>query len=418
MSKAKKSKAQAALFLALTFGFGTTLPLATSLIHPAPVVAQTSQFPDVASNYWAAGFINELVAREVIAGFPDGSFKPDAPVTRAQFAAMVQKALSKTKGRDAIAFVDVSANYWAYTAINNSYEMGFLSGYPGQVFRPEQNIPREQVLVSLANGLNYSAMNNMSTVLSYYNDASSISEFARPAIAAATERKMVVNYSSLKQLNPKRNATRAEVAALIYQALFSQGQVAAINSQYIVTQQVAATPATSFRIPAGTAIPVSYTAEKILLTKDETVPVTLMVSSDIVSSQGAVLIPKGSEVMGEFRPSGNGTQFVAQQLKLTDGRMIAMNATSNVVTKTESVGKGTNVVGLLKNAALGAGAAAAISAVTGDQAIATEELLIGVGAGILATLIPQFLGLSKVDLLVVEPSTNLDLTFSSDLTIQ
>jgi len=417
MSKSKKSRAKAALFLALTFGFGTTLPLTTSLIHPAPVVAQTSQFPDVASNYWAAGFINELVSREIIAGFPDGSFKPDAPVTRAQFAAMVQKALSKTNSRDAISFVDVSANYWAYTAINNSYQMGFLSGYPGQVFRPEQNIPREQVLVSLANGLNYSAMNSTDTVLSYYNDAGSISDFARPAIAAATERKMVVNYANLKQLNPKRNATRAEVAALIYQALFSQGQVAAINSQYIVTQQVASTPATSYRIPAGTAIPVNYTAEKILLTKDETVPVTLMVSADIVSSQGAVLIPKDSEVMGEFRPSGDGTQFVAQQLKLTDGRTIPISATSNVVTETESVGKGTNVGVLLRNAALGAGAAAAISAVTGDKAIATEELLIGAGAGILATLIPKFLGLSKVDLLVVKPDTNLDLTFTSDLTI-
>jgi hypothetical protein len=76
-----------------------------------------------------------------------------------------------------------------------------------------------------------------------------------------------------------------------------------------------------------------------------------------------------------------------------------------------------NVGNLLKNAALGTGAAAAIAAVTGDRAIATEELLIGAGAGILATLIPQFLGMNKVDLLVVKPSTNLDLTFSSDLTI-
>jgi S-layer homology domain len=385
------------------------------LINPAPVVAQTSQFPDVASNYWAAGFINELVSRGIIAGFPDGSFKPDAPVTRAQFAAMVQKALSKTKTRETIAFVDVSSNYWAYTAINNAYTMGFMSGYPGQVFNPEQKIPREQVLVALANGLNYSATNNVDTVLSYYSDSTSISSFARSAIAAATERKMVVNYSNLKQLNPKRNATRAEVAALIYQALFSQGQVSAISSQYIVTQQVAST---SYRIPSGTAIPVTYTADKILLTKDETVPITLMVSADIVSSQGVVLIPQNTEVIGELRPSGNGTQFVAQQLKFADGRTIACSATSNVVTETESVSKGMNVGNLLKNAALGAGAAAAISAVTGDRAIATEELLIGAGAGILATLIPQFLGMNKVDLLVVKPSTNLNLTFSSDLTIQ
>jgi hypothetical protein len=414
MKKSHKTSKKTALFLALTLSFGSTLPLVTELINPAPVVAQTSQFPDVASNYWAAGFINELVSRGVIAGFPDGSFKPDAPVTRAQFAAMVQKALSKAKTRETIAFVDVSSSYWAYTAINNAYTMGFMSGYPGQVFSPEQNIPREQVLVALANGLNYSTTNNVDTVLSYYSDAASISSFARASIAAATERKMVVNYSNLKQLNPKRNATRAEVAALIYQALFSQGQVSAISSQYIVTQQVAST---SYRIPSGTAIPVTYTADKILLTKDETVPVTLMVSADIVSSQGTVLIPQNTEVIGEFRPSGNGTQFVAKQLKFADGRTFACNASSNVVTETESVSKGMNVGNLLKNAALGTGAAAAIAAVTGDRAIATEELLIGAGAGILATLIPQFLGMNKVDLLVVKPSTNLDLTFSSDLTI-
>ncbi|MGB2924079.1 MAG: S-layer homology domain-containing protein [Limnothrix sp.] len=422
MSKSKNTKAKAALLLALTFGFGTALPMigSSSLLNPSPAMAQSVTFSDVSASYWASGFISELVSQGVIAGFPDGTFKPDAPVTRAQFAAMVQKAMAQSSVREGINFTDVSSDYWAASAITKSYRMGFLSGYPGQVFRPEQNIPREQVLVSLANGLNYSTMNNVDTVLSYYSDASGISDFAKSAIAAATERRMVVNYSNLKRLNPKRNATRAEVAAMIYQALYSQNKVAAISSQYIVSQQVVSQqpPATTtYRIPTGTAIPVSYTSEKILLTKDEVLPVTMMVSSDITTSQGVVLIAQGSEVMGEFRPSGNGTQFVANKIKLADGRMIDCDAVSNVITKTESVRKGTSVTGLLKNAALGAGAAAAIAAVTGDDAIATEEVLIGAGAGILATLIPQFLGLSKVDLFVVEPSTNLNLTFRSDLTI-
>lgn len=412
MSKSNRFHTQTALLLALTFGFGATLPFQGSALNPAPAVAQASQFPDVPSNYWAASFINELVVRGVIAGFPDGSFKPDAPVTRAQFAAMVQKALSKTKGRDVIAFVDVPSNYWALTAINNAYQMGFLSGYPGQVFRPEQNIPREQVLVSLANGLNYSATNNVMTVLNYYSDSSSISEFARAPIAAATERKMVVNYANLKQLNPKRNATRAEVAAFIYQALASQGQVQAINSQYIVAQTVVAVDS---RLVAGTRIPVTYAEEKILLTKDETVPLTLTVASNIISTTGVVVIPQGTEIIGELRPAGNGTQFVAQQIKFANGAVAAFNARSEIVTETESVRRGTDLGGLLRNAALGTGAAAAIAAITGDKAIATEELLIGAGAGILATLIPQFLGMNSVDLISVKPSTNLNVTLDNDL---
>ncbi len=415
MKKLNKSKITTALFLSLTMGLGVSLPLTVPLLNPTPVMAQTSGFSDVSTDYWAATFISVLVTRGVIAGFPDGTFKPDAPVTRAQFAAMVQKAFpNKTRTRTAITFVDVASTYWAKTAINNAYEMGFLSGYPGNVFRPEQNIPREQVLVALANGFSYTASNNVDTILSYYNDGNGISNFARAPIAAATERNMVVNYANLKQLNPNRNATRAEVAAFIYQALVSQSTVTAINSPYIVTQQPIAT---DFRVPSNTVIPVTYKADKILLTKEETVPVTLIVSSNMATTNGVILIPQGSEIKGELQPKDGGTQFVAQQLILANGQTYNISATSNVITKTETVSQGMDTGNLLKNAALGTAAAAAIAAVTGDNAIATEELLIGAGAGILATLIPQFLGMNNVDLLVVEPETNLDLTLNSDLVI-
>jgi hypothetical protein len=255
MSKLNKHKVTTALLLSVTMGLGVSFPFSASLLNPTPVVAQSTTFVDVSSNYWAATFVNELVGRGVIAGFPDGTFKPDAPVTRAQFAAMIQKAFpNKTRTRSAITFVDVATTYWARAAINNAYEIGFLSGYPGQVFRPEQNIPREQVLVALANGLNYTAANNVDSILSYYNDASGISGFARAPIAAATEKQMVVNYANLTQLNPTRNATRAEVAAFIYQALVAQGQVTAINSPYIVAQR---TVTTDFRVTSGTVIPLT-----------------------------------------------------------------------------------------------------------------------------------------------------------------
>jgi hypothetical protein len=190
MNKLNNYKTTTALFLTLTFGVGATLPLTISLVNPSVVMAQNSQFNDVSPNYWAANFINPLVQKGIIAGFPDGTFKPDAPVTRAQFAAMVQKALPKNQIRSAINFNDVPSNHWANNAINNAYQMGFLSGYPGQIFRPEQNIPREQVLVSLANGLNYNPNQDVNSVLNFFSDSNSISNFARSPVAAATERSL------------------------------------------------------------------------------------------------------------------------------------------------------------------------------------------------------------------------------------
>lgn len=411
MSNLQRWQSGTAAFLALGLTAGALAPL----VSPAPSFAQ-STFSDVSSSYWARNFIAELAQRDIIAGFPDGTFKPDAPVTRAQFAAMLRKAnqeFNKGEQRGAVNFVDVASRYWAYTAIQDAYKTGFLSGYPGNVFRPEQNIPREQVLVSLANGLDYSA--SSTNVLNYYNDASSISSWARTPIAAATEKRMVVNYANVKQLNPQRNATRAEVAAFIYQALVSEGTAQTISSQYIVDT---APVATNFTIPAGTTIPVKYTKDKILVTKDETVPLTLTVDANITTSDGKVLIPAGSEVMGELRPAADqgGSQFVAQSIKM-NGQTMTVNASSGVITTTETVRKGVNVGNLVRDTALGTAAAAAIAAVTGDRAIATEELLIGGGAGAVLNLIATFLGRNSIDLIAIQPDTDLDLKLNSPLTV-
>lgn len=414
MSNLSRWQSGTAAFLALGIVAGAVAPI----VSIAPAFAQTTSFSDVSSSYWARDFIAQLAQRDIIAGFPDGTFRPDSPVTRAQFAAMLRKAnneFNKGKVRNAINFVDVSSRYWAYTAIQDAYTTGFLAGYPGNVFRPEQNIPREQVLTSLANGLNYTATQSVSTVLSYYNDSSSISNFARSPIAAATERSIVVNYPNLKTLNPVRNATRAEVAAFLYQALVSSGDAQAINSSYIVNGQPVATDVT---IPAGTTIPVTYDKDKILVTKDETVPLTVKVAANITTSDGRVLIPAGSSVIGELRPvkDQGGSQFVAQKIVI-NGQEKTINASSNVITTTETVRKGVNVGNLVKNAALGTAAAAAIAAVTGDRAIATEELLIGGGAGVVLNLIQTFLGQNSIDLIAIQPNTDMDLKLNSPLTV-
>ncbi|BAY44387.1 hypothetical protein SAMD00079811_19860 [Scytonema sp. HK-05] len=189
-------------------------------------------FKDVAANYWAKSYIEALASKNIIAGFPDGTFKPNEPVTRAQFAAIVSKAFAPAAQRQAINFNDVTRNFWGFQVIQSAYQGGFVSGYPDKTFKPEQQIPRVQVLVSLASGLGLSA--NTQNVLSVYSDASQIPNYATNSVAAATARQLVVNYPAVGQLNPNRQATRAEVAAFVYQALVSKGTAQAIPSPYLV----------------------------------------------------------------------------------------------------------------------------------------------------------------------------------------
>jgi len=399
--------------MALSVTVGTVAPFITA----SPSLAQTT-FSDVSSNYWAAQFIQQLSQRGVIAGFPDGSFRPEEPVTRAQFAAMVNKAFQKAQQRQPINFADVPSNYWASSAIGQAYTIGFLSGYPGNRFEPNQAIPRQQVLVSLANGLGYTPGGNTESTLQYFNDASNIASYARSPIAAATEKQIVVNYPNVKFLNPTATATRAQVAAFIYQALVSSNQASAMNSPYVVAlgQPTTTTPTPlSVTIPQGTAIPVKYDkAEKILVTKDETAPLTLTVSQNVVTQGGTVVIPAGSQVMGQLKPATGGSQFVAEKLVLTNGQEYQLNATSDVITKTENVKKGTSISSIIKNTVLGAGAATAVSAVTGDRAIATEEVLGGAGIGALVGL---FFGKNSVDLIAIDPDTDLQMTINQNLLV-
>lgn len=173
-------------------------------------------------------------------------------------------------------------------------------------------------------------------------------------------------------------------------------------------------------IPQGTEIPVKYDkAEKILVTKDETVPLTLKVAANIRNRRGDILIPYNSEIVGEIQPADDGSQFIAEKILIRDTRANgrrkieqSIDASSDVITTTETVEKGTDVGGILKGAAIGGAAAAVLAAITGDKAIATEEVLGGAGLGALAGWI---FGGKKAELISIDPNSDLTLTLDSDL---
>ena len=166
-------------------------------------------------------------------------------------------------------------------------------------------------------------------------------------------------------------------------------------------------------IPAGTVIPVRLEkAERIVVTPEETAPVTLIVATDIRSSAGTLLISEGSTIEGNLRPSGAGTQFVARAITLRNtGRRLPIRATSKVITERETLKRGSNVGQILKGAAIGAAASAVISEIFGG--IDVEEVLAGGGLGALAGLLLG--GRKEVQVIVVDPEEDLRLTLQSDL---
>jgi uncharacterized lipoprotein YddW (UPF0748 family) len=208
------------------------------------MVSASTPFSDI-ENHWARLFIEILAQRQIVSGFPNRTFRPNYSMTRAEFAAVVSKAFPEQAKREYVDFVDVPSSHWAATAIQKAYKIGFISGFPDQRFRPNDRISKVQVLVSLVSGLEMASKvsSNLAGLLSHvYLDAADIPNYARNGVAIATRAELVVNYPNLAILNPNGAATRADVAACIYQALVYLEEVLKIQSPYLVVPPAPDTP--------------------------------------------------------------------------------------------------------------------------------------------------------------------------------
>ncbi|GAP98625.1 S-layer homology domain-containing protein [Leptolyngbya sp. NIES-2104] len=194
--------------------------------------AANTAFVDV-TNHWAKDFVLGLSGQNFIQGFADGTFKPDAPMTRAQYATLIARAFNPAARRPGISFPDVGNDFWARTAIDQAYRAGFISGFPDGTFKPNQNVTRLQLVLSLVSGFGLTPAN--SSLLAVLDDRNAIPQSFQDRVAAAVQADIVVNYPNQKQFNPNREATRGDVSAMVYQTLVRDGRVAAINSPYIVT---------------------------------------------------------------------------------------------------------------------------------------------------------------------------------------
>ncbi len=189
-------------------------------------------FSDI-KNHWAEEFIRRLADLDLIRGFNDGSFQPDQPINRGQYANLIAQIFNPSPLRPSTKFFDVAEDFWGLSGILKAYQGGFLTGFPDQTFHPEQNLRKVNLIVSLAQGLALPIGEESS--LEIYQDYEDIPPYALGAIAAATQAGIIVNHPSSNLLQPKKEVTRAEAIAMIYQGLVYQQKAIAINSPYLVS---------------------------------------------------------------------------------------------------------------------------------------------------------------------------------------
>ena len=174
-------------------------------------------------------------------------------------------------------------------------------------------------------------------------------------------------------------------------------------------------------IPTGTVLDVDYEndesdedVDKVIVKPDETAPLTLTLRTPLRTQSGTVIVPAGSQITGELQPLEGeqiGTQFVASELILPNGNEYDINATSAPVTRTETITEETGP-DIIKGAVIGAAAAAVLAEILGS--IDILEVLGGGALGALGILIFGG-GTDEVEVVVVNPSQDLDLTLQSNL---
>jgi hypothetical protein len=207
---------------------GTAAAVVTA---PSVAVAQptssTPAFQDVPDQYWGKDYITVLKERGVLDDFGTGKFDPNAPITRGEYAKMLDRAFDRPVSQQVLEFKDIPDTYDRRAALDKAVKMGFMTGYSPSKFAPDEKIPRFQMQISLAKGLGLPTTGDAEAALTKYADADALPKYARPKMGAAIAAGLVVKDGADTKLQPVKSATRGEAAALIYEALVKDGKIPA-----------------------------------------------------------------------------------------------------------------------------------------------------------------------------------------------
>lgn len=199
----------------------------TNQLYELRITKVDSAFNDIAG-HWARASINHLAQQYIVSGYKDLSFRPDNPITRAEFVTLMVKVLdleSSTNTRSP--FSDVKTSHWAYGNILAAYQKGIIAGFEDGSFRPDDPISRAEMAKMLANGLNVKPVNgsdkikvNPYVATTQFTDIP-IKHWARNEISMLVQLKYIKGYED-KTFRPAAKSTRAEITVLLERIWFAK----------------------------------------------------------------------------------------------------------------------------------------------------------------------------------------------------
>ena len=315
--------------------------LALSALVTLVITIPAFAYPDVNSNHWAAKQIEILTEKGVIVGYPDGTFKPDDNVSRAEFASMAIKALGQehTTVAQPVKFNDIEPGFWAYDAIQKALYFDLISCPPeGEAFRPDDTVTRAESTTVAVNALTTEQISDLKAkeVLSKkYADVNEVPEsFLIPAGKAEILNMLVTIPSADKaKIEANRPATRAEVAAILYEmmeqaklnpnAKLAEAMRKKTGNGYVV--ESAFVQGSIGTIPAGAIVPVKLTKYISSQTSQPGDIYSASAPENYITKDKYILVYKGSALKGQLLDVRKGKWFVRNGVLVLDNSLLTTN---------------------------------------------------------------------------------------------
>ena len=177
---------------------------------------KAGSFRDVTSAHWAFASVERAAELGLVTGYSDGTFRPDTPVTRAQFVLMLWRMCGKPAAAKVASFADASAD-WYQDALSWAVEKGYVNGLSDTRFGPDAPITRQQAMAILFR-LNGGQSGTELTLTGIYEqtfaDSTTIASWAKDATWWAVYHELVSGVGG-SRIAPEANASRAQIAAIL-----------------------------------------------------------------------------------------------------------------------------------------------------------------------------------------------------------
>ena len=272
-------------------------------------------YTDMDESHWCYQSIKFLTEIGVLVGYPDGTYKPDIPVSRAEFASMVIKSLGQenTNVSQPIGYSDIEPDFWGYDIIQKAVYFDLIPNGRGSEFRPYDPVTRAEAITIAVNALTTTQISEQkaqSIIEKSYSDYTQLPAWFLMAAAKSQLLDLdVITPGHEGKMEPNRPANRAEVAALLYKMM----QEAKLNPNAKLADSMQKRVAEGYIldnvrvqgsigvIPAGAIVPIQLQTVMGSQFSNVTDIYTAKMPKNIVTKQGYLLVEQGSDLKGQIK---------------------------------------------------------------------------------------------------------------------